>query len=266
MSKLKSKSYRLTDDRSGESFMLKTGKKGTLSVYDPEYKLPNGDKGARRAIRHCPNQKSIYIDEQDKHALVQPIIFINGYLEVSGDQPITQQFLDNHPSNDANSSDGGWFELVDDELEAREAIQDEELKMDIMYAVRQMAKKEDGIHELKAVVSVLTGSVEQTYQMGIEELKSVIYNEIDADPRYFTDEKGNVTIFDDDSIKRKYIVLRALREGVIRKSLNGRAIEWGRDKKVIATAPRSVDLVDFFAEYLQSEDGILVMDEIVRRS
>ena len=228
MAKSNIKSYRLTDDRSGEAFMLKTGKKGNLTVFDKEAET-------RRAIRHCPNQRSIFMDEQDKHALVQPIIFINGYLEVPNNQPITQKFLENHPSNAANTEKGGWFELVNEEQEAKESIQDEELRMDIMYAVRQMSKQEDGIHELRAVVSVLTGSVEDTYTMGIEELKSVIYNEIEADTSRFTDENGNVTIFEDDDIKRKYLILRAIREGIIKKNANGRSIMWARDKKVIAT-------------------------------
>lgn len=259
MAKAQEKSYRLANDRSGERTFVKTGKKGTLTVFEVVDK-----KNVRRAIRHCPNQKSIYMDEQDKFAIVQPIIFINGYLDVPADQPITQEFLDNHPSNAING--GGWFELVDEELEAKEGIEDNELKMDIMYEIRQMAKKEDGIHELKAVVAVILGSVEETYDKGIEELKSILYAEVENDVRYFTDEKGNVTIFDDDVIKRKYLTLRAIREGTIRKSSDGKSMLWGRDSKMIATAPRSIDLIEYFADYLLSDDGVLVAEEIVKRS
>jgi hypothetical protein len=52
--KLQSKTYRLADDRSGESCMIKTGKKGDLTIFDEE-------AGRRRAIRHCPNQRSIFV-------------------------------------------------------------------------------------------------------------------------------------------------------------------------------------------------------------
>lgn len=259
MSKSNSKLFRLTDDRSGESFMLKTGKKGNLTIFDKELNI-------RRAIRHCPNQKSIFMDEQDQYALVHPIIFVNGYLEVPNTEPITQEFLELHPSNVLNTDKGGWFELVNEEQEAKEDIKDEELKMDIMYTVRQTAKQEDGIHELRAVVSVLTGSVEDTHVMGIEELKSVIYNEIEANPYRFADENGNVTIFEDDIIKRKYVILRAIREGVIKKSADGRSILWARDKKLITTAPRGINLIDYFADYLTTDDGVLVLEEIPRRS
>lgn len=257
MAKLTSKTYRLADDRSGESCMIKTGKKGSLTVFDEEAE-------SRRAIRHCPNQKSIFMDEQDKFGLVEPIIFQYGYLEVAANQPITQKFLDAHPSNKANG--GGWFEEVNEEQESKESILDDELRVDIKYAVRQMAKKKDGIHELSAVVAVLLDNVEEASNMGLESLKRVIYNEIDADASYFTDEKGNVNIFDDDSIKRKYLILRAIKEGIIRKSPNNRAMLWTRDKKVIATAPRSIELVEYFSDYLTTEEGMLVLEEITRRS
>jgi len=264
MGKTSVKTYRLTDNRSGESFMLKTGKKGNLTVFDEEFKREDGGKGARRAIRHCPNQKSIFMDEQDKHSLVQPIIFINGYLDVPNNQPITQAFLDAHPSNTANN--GGWFEHVNEEQEAKEAIEDEELRMDVMYAVRQTAKKKDGIHPLRAVVTVLTGSYQDTIAMGVEELKNILYNEIEADISRFVDENNNVTIFDDDNVTRKYIILRAIREGIIKKSADGKSILWSKGSKVIATAPKSVDTIQYFADYLTTEDGILVAEEIAKRS
>lgn len=259
MAKLQDKTYILADGRSGESCMIKTGKKGTLTVFDEEQNI-------RRAIRHCPNQKSIFMDEQDKHALVEPIIFEFGSLEVSAKNPITQQFLDKHPSNCANSGQGGWFLEINEEEEAKESIQDDELRMEIMYAVKKMAKTEDGIHELSAVASVILGSVHEASQMGIEQLKRIIYNSIDSNPDYFTDEDGNVTIFEDDDIKRKYIILRAIKEGIIKKSSNGRAMLWGRDGKLIATAPRSIDLIEYFSDYLTTEEGILVGEEITRRS
>ena len=264
MSKLKSKSYRLTDDRSGEAFLLKTGKKGNMSIFDPNFKRTDGGKGARRAIRHCPNQKSIFMDEQDQYALVEPIIFLGGYLEVPSTQPITQEFLNNHPSNTANG--GSWFEEVNDEIEAQEGIADDELRMDIKQLIRTTAKKKDGIHELRAVAAVLLNSVEQTYDKGIEELKSLLYNEVDADPKYFTDEDGNITIFENDHMQRKYLTLRAVRDGIIKKSVNGKSMLWSKGSKLIATAPTSIDLVEHFAEYLTTEDGMLVAEEILKRS
>ena len=265
MSKTNKKTYRLTDERSGQSCMIKVGRKGNLTIFDPNYKREDGGKGARRAIRHCPNQRSIFVDEQDqKHSRVDPVIFEFGYLEVPNTQPITQQFLSMHPSNTANG--GGWFEEVNEEKEAKESVAEEELITQLRTAVMDMAKKEDGIHKLSALVAVLLDSVDEATSMGIESLKRVIYNEINADPHYFTDENGNVNIFDDDESERRYIILRAIKDQIIKKSPDGRSVMWTKDSKVIVTAPISVDLIDFFTDYLTSDDGMLVVQEIMRRS
>lgn len=255
--KLVTKEYVLLREVSGEATILKSGKKGNLTYFDEE-------EGTRKAIRHCPNQKSIFLGEQDSFALVTPIIFMAGRLEVKGDQPITQQFLDSHPDNKANG--GYWFESIDEEKEARESIQLDELKADIMYQIRQKSKEENGLQELSAVVSVLEGSVEAASRMGIESLKRILYNEVDVNPMYFTNDSGEVNIFDDEVGNRTYIVLQALQNGILAKSDNKRSIVWAKDKKVIATAPRSIDLIEYFVDFLTEDEGILILEEIAKRS
>lgn len=253
MSKLQSKSYRLTDDRSGISFDLQVGRKGNLTVYDE-------DKKVRRAIRHCPNQTSIYVDKQDPYFIVSPIVFKFGQLTVPADQPITQQFLDNHPDK------GRWFEEVNEEMEAKESIEYDELVTDVKYAIRETAKKEDGIHELSAVVAAITGSVKDASSLGIESLKRILYNKVEENPYRFVNEKGDVIMFEDDEMKRRYIVLRAIDDAIIKKSVNQKSILWVKEKKIITTAPASVDVIDYFADYLTTDEGRLVMEEIVKRS
>ena len=41
---------------------------------------------------------------------------------------------------------------------------------------------------------------------------------------------------------------------------------WVRDNKMIATAPRGLELVEYFADFLSTEEGMLVSEEIKRRS
>lgn len=251
------KEYRLAEDRSGESCSIKIGRKGTLTYYDEA-------KRERRAIRHCPNQKSIFIEEQDKYAKVEAIVFVNGYLTVSDKNPITQEFLDSHPSNVANG--GSWFEEVDDEKEAKESIELDELKVDLKSLIRTKSKEKDGIHLLKAEASVVLGSVDEAASKGIEELKQILYNEVDYDPFYFTDDSGNPTIFDNEEVIRKYMVLKAIKDGVVRKSANNKSVLWGKGKDIITTAPMGVDIVDHFTAFLGTDEGMLVMEEITRRS
>ena len=255
--KLKTKEYRLTDDRSGLAFVLKTGKRRNLLVFDE-------DKGISRPIRHCPNEPTIYADKQSEFALVEPIIFMHGYLEVDSKSQVTQQFLDNHPDNVDNG--GSWFEEVNDEKEAAHDLEMDELKIDIYNAVRKKANEDGGEYELEAVVAVLTGSVQEASEMGIKSLKRRIYQEIDNNPMYFADDSGNVTIFEDDYVNRRYFVLRAIKEGVIKKSVNNKSIVWVRGNTMIATAPRGLELVEYFTDFLATEEGMLVSDEIKNRS
>lgn len=256
MSKNQTKEYRLANDRSGESAIIKVGRNGKLTIFDDV-------KNVRRAIRHCPNQKSIFIDEQDKFAKVEPIIFKNGYLSVAGNQPMTQLFLDMHPSNVVNG--GITFEGVDDELEAKEEIELEELQTKLRSAVMTMAEQKNGLLKLSSVAAVIEGSVEGVSRMKTSELKRVIYNKIEDDPEYFTDDSGNITIFDDESVDRKYVVLTALKHGVLMKSPNGRSMLWGDNKQLIVTAPIGVEFNDYFANYLTTDDGVLIFDEIIKR-
>lgn len=256
----KVKSYRLTDDKSGESCTIKTGHKGTLTIYTEDKK----GNGVRRAIRHCPNQMSIYVDEQDKHALVTPIIFINGYLHVPENQPMTIAFLDAHPTNVQN--EGIWFEEVDEEQDASDSLEREDLVLELKYEVREMAKTDEGLHELSAIVAVIEDDIDAASSYKMQQLRRIINNAIDQDPFYFTDDKGKITIFEDDDIKRKYITLRALKEGILQKSVDGRTMTWRKGKKAIVSCPMGSNLVDFFSDFLATDEGMLVAAEIIKRS
>lgn len=255
--KRENKSYRLLDDRSGTSFLLKVGRDMNLLIYDQK-------ENVNKAIRHCPNEKSIFVEDQSKYAIVETIIFEHGYLEVPFNKPITQKFLDSHPDNLSNG--GGWFEEVNDEVEASDYVDIEDLKHSIKDAIIQKSKESDGIYALEMVASVITGSFSESTSLSLNELKRIIYIEIENNPDYFVDEKGNVNIFDDQETQRKFIVLRALKDGIIKKSANGKTMSWGKTHKKIITAPIGVDLVDHFAEYLSTNEGILVAEEIKNRS
>lgn len=259
---MKTKAYRLCDNRSGISCDIKTGKKGTLTVL---YTDEDGNS-RRRAIRHCPNQPSIFMDEQDQFAVVKPIVFKFGRLEVPGDQPLTQEFLDKHPSNAANG--GIWFEPVDEAMEAGEDNKNEESIIDAKYLVRKLAKDKDGggLDILTAVVAVKEGNIDTAIAMSTEEIKRYLYNAIEESIDFFTDEDGKVTVFDDADILRKYTILKAIKSGIVIKSVDLKSLMWADTKKVFVTAPSGVDNLQYFADFLTTEEGALVLTEIKKRS
>lgn len=254
--KLKDKIYRLTNNRSGASFLLQVGRNKKLTIFDES-------KGYRRAIRHCPNEQSIYLDDQSAHAVVEPIDFTQGVLEVSLQYQQTQKFLDSHPDNVANG--GGLFEEVDNEVEAIKDVEYDEIVSKIKNVIREKGDEEDGVYALEMVASVISGSLHNVTDMSKSELKRMIYNEIDSDPDYFINEAGDVTIFDDQDMHRKYTTLSAIKDGIIKKALNGRSMLWGKDGSKIVGAPQGVDLVEYFSQFLSTDEGMMVFDEIKKR-
>lgn len=254
--KIAKKTYRLLNDVSPKTFLLKTGRNNDLLIFDPE-------EGVNRAIRFAPNERSIFVDEQSDFANVKPIIFESGYLQTKDTDVNLQAFLDSHPGNKANG--GGIFELVDPEKDAREANKKEDLILDIKFAVRQKEKQKDGVFALETVAAVLKGNIADVRGLTPDELKRVIYAEAEKNPTRFVDSKGNVTIFEEDKTARKYLVLRAMHDGVIKTSANNRMITWDDGTKIV-DVPISIRPTDFLTDFLQTEDGMLLAEEITKRS
>ena len=253
------KTYRLNDDDVGLSYVIKSGSKPNLLVENP-----NDPNGYRVPIRHCPAEKSIYMEEQSNRAGLVPIIFEQGYLELGPHQKYTQDFLDAHPDNMANG--GRLFELVDDEMEAGEELELEDIATEAKMAIKDKLKEKDGIYAVEAIASALLGSAPKAQELGPDGLRRYLNGEINRDPRFFADESGRIDIFERDDILIKHMVLRALSDNVIKKSPNQRAMMWVKENSVIIQAPNAVDLVDFFVDWLMTDDGMIVIEEIRKRS
>jgi len=250
------KTYRLSGNRTSLTFTLKVGMNHDLLVTDPKTNM-------QRSIRHCLNEKTIFIDEQSDNAIVSPIVFMGGYLEVPPEYQITQQFLDAHPSNEANG--GSWFEYVNDEIEAEESIEWEELGFDIKKVIRDKANEDGGVYELEAVYAVIADSIVTAESMGVQELKRELYKEVDRNPQYFVDEQHNITIFEDEFLKRKHLALKAIKAGILKRSANLKSILWVENNESIFTAPIGLDLIDSFADFLATDDGIMLIENLTNR-
>jgi hypothetical protein len=124
------KVYQLASKKTPLNFMLQSSDKKSKSLlfYDEE-------KKEQRAMRYAPNQRTIFIDEQQEDiARVGTIIFHDGTLFVSNREPLLQTFLDHHPGNVANK--GGTFVEVDHSAENEAQIE----MMDFELEARILAK------------------------------------------------------------------------------------------------------------------------------
>lgn len=249
--KLVAKNYRLLRYEP-LTFTLKVGRGNSLLVFDQSKRI-------NRAIRHCPNESSIFVDEQSPNAVVEPIVFLRGLLETKDTDVITQQFLDVHPKR------GQIFDLIDDAADAAALTDIEEVKIDVKQAIRKKAKEDGGAEELGIILSVLLSDAAAVARMGISEIKNELYDLVEENVNRFVDEDGEVTIFDDVDIKRAAITQHAFNSGVIQVSADGSKVMWSDSKSTICHIPVGQNHIDFFSRFLGTEDGLKVAVEISKR-
>ena len=108
----------------GVVFMLP--QKG-VTVYDKE-------NDTVREIRYCPNEPSVFVDEQSENAVRESVIFERGKLFVPRQKPNLKKFLELHPANKENG--GSIFKIVDKKKDAREELEKEFLVSDAVSIVR----------------------------------------------------------------------------------------------------------------------------------
>lgn len=249
------KSYRLLK-YSPLTFELKTGRDNNLVVFDPK---ANKGAGDTRAIKHCPNEKSIFVDEQSNLGVVESIIFINGVLNVQANKVRTQEFLEMHPKN------GVVFEEINQAADAQEMLDYEDMILDMKGIIRKKAREENGIEEIRVLVSALTSDISGSATMSPSELRYAAFELVESNPDRFLNDKGEISIFDDSDITRKAIANNAFASGTVTLSPDAKSILWSDNKSPICSVPVGKKHTQFFADFLKTEDGIEVMKELNKR-
>ena len=88
------KFYRLKRDSAPLSFMLasRNSRRFPLLHFDET-------EGVNKPLRYARNQRSPFEEEQDGNAILEPIVFEDGFLFVRKENQVLQQFLHFHPEN-----------------------------------------------------------------------------------------------------------------------------------------------------------------------
>ena len=245
------KSYRLLKYQP-LTFELKTGRDNNLVIFDET-------TDNTRAIKHCPNEKSIFVDEQSKLGVVQSIVFINGVFNAKATDVRTQEFLELHPSN------GTTFEVINQSADAQAMLDWEDAILDMKTEIRKKAREENGIEEIRVLVSALTSDIGGTAKMSPAELRYAAFELVETMPERFLNDDDEISIFDDSDITRKAVSNNAFASGVVTLSPDARQILWADNKAPICSVPQGKSYSQFFADYLSTDDGIEVMKELSKR-
>ena len=210
-----------------------------ITIYDSE-------KDTVRAIRYCPNEPSIYVDEQSPNGRRAHIIFSDKMLGVPVSQPNLQDYLDKHPGNTKNG--GGIFYEINYEKKTDTLLHDEFLIHDAVSLIR-----EKSIDDLIPVILYLGISLDQRNQ----EIRRELLIEAKSNPKAF------IEMFDNPLVKMRASISLAASNGILKINQDG--VFWADSNRLILATPVGQDGVDMMTKFCLSEKGSLVHQEILKR-
>jgi hypothetical protein len=192
-----------------------------------------------RPLRYAVNQKTAFEDEQDGNAIVEPVIFENGFLSVPKTNPVLQEFLYYHPLN------GRTFVEVDHEKDAAKEVESLSAEVDALIQARQLS-----LEQLETVSRVLFGKDPSRFTTA--ELKRDVLVFAKKDP------KGFLNVLEDPTLRLQANV-HVFFENKLLTFRNGQKEVWfntGSNKKKMVTVPYGQDPYFTVAEFLKSDEGI----------
>jgi hypothetical protein len=192
-----------------------------------------------RALRYAINQKSPFEDEQDGNAIIEPIIFEDGFLSVPRTNPVLQEFLHLHPLN------GIIFVQVDKEKDASAQVEDLNIQVDALIEARQLS-----IDQIETLTRVMFGK--DPSRLSTAELKRDILVYAKKDP------KGFLSVLNDPELKFQARI-RLFFENKLLVLRNGDKEVWyntSTNKKKMLSVPFGQEPYDMVAHFLQSDEGI----------
>jgi hypothetical protein len=197
------------------------------------------EKGINRVLRYATNQNSPFEDEQDGTAILEPIVFEDGFLHVPKTNPVLQKLLHYHPHN------GVIFVELDKEKEASEEVKDLNLEVDALIEARSL-----DIGQIEMISRVLFGIDPST--VSTAELKRDILVFAKRYPEEFLDS------INDPELKFQAKVRTFFENGWIGVRGNNKELWYNTptNKKKMCLIPFNSDPFEAALAYLTSDEGI----------
>ncbi len=240
---MKDRVYILKSKSTPLSFMLasRNTRRFPLMYFDE-------DKGVNRSLRYARNQKTPFEDEQDDNAILEPVVFEDGFLRVSKNNPVLQWFLSLHPGF------GKVFEEVNTEKDAVQDVYNMDVELDAEIAAREMS-----IDVAESIARVIMGA--DVSRMTSAEIKRDIRMYSRRNPVEFLE------MLDDPMIKLQSLSQKALDERILILKNKGRDVYFNLkdNKKKMITVPFEEKPVTAIAAYLQTDEGIEVMSMLEKK-
>jgi len=197
------------------------------------------DKNQNRPLRYAVNQKSPFEDEQDGNAIVEPIMFEDGFLSVPRTNPVLQEFLHYHPLN------GKIFTEVDEEREAELEVADFNLEIDALIAARELT-----VDQIETLTRVMFGKDPSIYPTDILRRDILVYAK--NEPMDF------LNILNDPELQFQAKVRLFFQNKLLALRNNDREVWFNTstNKKKMLSIPFGEDPYEMVEHFLQSDEGL----------
>ena len=222
--------------QSGVVYMLP--QKG-VTVYDSE-------KDTVRELRYCPNEPSVWRDEQSENATRQSVIFREGKLFVPKSMPNLRVFLERHPFNKANG--GNIFRLVDKRRDAEQELEKEFMLTDAIAMVR-----DKDIQELLPVAMYFGININAS----VSDIRFNLLRVAKSKTKEFMQS------FDSPQVRTRSIIQQAADYQIIK--LSDDAVKWFDSNSMIVSVPVGQDSMDVMSRFCLTEKGASVLSTLEER-
>lgn len=210
-----------------------------ITVYDKE-------TDSVRQMRYCPNENSIWVDEQSENAKKEAVIFRNGNLMVPKEKPNLRKFLEHHPQNMANG--GKTFRLVNETKKAEDVLQKEFSQIEAVSAVR-----DKDIQELLPVAIYYGLDIDRT----TADIRFDLLKIAKSKPTEF------IQAFDSPQVVARSVIRQAADYQIIDLRKDG--AYWFDSNGLIVSVPVGQKAIDVMTRFCLTEKGSSVLGSLEER-
>ena len=210
-----------------------------VTVYDKE-------NDTVREIRYCPNEQSIFRDEQSENAKRESVSFREGRLFVPKEKPNLRKFLELHPLNKVNG--GTVFSEVNKKKDAEKELQKEFLTTDAVALVR-----DTDIQELLPIAMYFNVGINSP----VSEIRFNLLRIAKNKPQEFIES------FDSPQVQARSVVTQAKDYQIINVKSDG--VYWFDSNGLIVSVPVGQDPLDVMVRFCLTEKGSSVLSSLEER-
>ena len=210
-----------------------------ITVYD-------SDLDTVREMRYCPNEPSIWADEQGDNARKETVAFREGKLFVAKDKPNLRKFMDLHPMNIGNG--GKIFKQVDKKQDA-----EKELKREFLLSEAVTMVRDKEVNELLPIALYFGIDINAP----VSEIRYNLLNIAKKRTEEF------IQSFDSPQVQVRSSIQQAKDYQILNLKADG--CYWFDSNKLIVSVPVGMDAMDVMVRFCLTEKGSPVLSTIEDR-